>query len=100
MAAVVTRVALDAEPGVAAATRAHTLCCAAAGYALAVFKFRGRKAITWLVLGALIIPPPLILATGYEWLFRLGLQDRGSKQSSGQQCAGRVIMSTVGNRGG
>ncbi|MEO0482416.1 MAG: carbohydrate ABC transporter permease [Planctomycetota bacterium] len=52
-----------------------TLCCAAAGYALAVFKFRGRKAITWLVLGALIIPPPLILAPGYEWLFRLGLLD-------------------------
>lgn len=52
-----------------------TICCAAGGYALARFTFRGRAAITTLVLGALIIPPPLLLAPTYELLYHLGLLD-------------------------
>lgn len=52
-----------------------TLCCAAGGYALALFRFRGRTAATVLVLAALIIPPPLLIAPGYQWLHRLGLLD-------------------------
>ena len=52
-----------------------TICCAAGGYALARFTFRGRAAVTTLVLGALIIPPPLLLAPTYELLYHLGLLD-------------------------
>lgn len=52
-----------------------TLCCAAGGYALARFEFRGKGLITALVLGALIIPPPLLLAPTYELLYHLGLLD-------------------------
>lgn len=52
-----------------------TICCAAGGYALARFTFRGRGAISALVLGALIIPPPLLLAPTYELLYHLGLLD-------------------------
>ena len=48
---------------------------AAAGYALARFRFRGRNAMTILVLGAIIVPPPLLLAPGYQLLFDLGLLD-------------------------
>lgn len=52
-----------------------TLCCAAGGYALAMYRFRGRAWVTVVVLTALIIPPPLLLAPGYQWLYRLGLLD-------------------------
>jgi multiple sugar transport system permease protein len=52
-----------------------TLCCAAGGYALAVYQFRGRRFLTGLVLAALIIPPPLLLAPGYQVLYKLGLLD-------------------------
>lgn len=52
-----------------------TVCCAAAGYALARLRFAGRGLVTWIVLAALIIPPPLLLAPGYAWLYRLGLLD-------------------------
>jgi len=52
-----------------------TLCCAAGGYALALYRFRGRRFLTGLVLAALIIPPPLLLAPGYQVLFKLGLLD-------------------------
>lgn len=54
---------------------AATLCCAMGGYALGRFHFRGRTAITALVLGAILIPWPLLLAPGYELLYRLGLLD-------------------------
>ena len=50
-----------------------TACCSAAGYALAMFDFRGRRIADWLVIAALVIPPPLLLAPGYQWLFDLGL---------------------------
>jgi multiple sugar transport system permease protein len=52
-----------------------TLIAAMGGYALSKFHFRGREPLTALVLGALIIPAPLLLAPGYQWLFQLGLLD-------------------------
>jgi multiple sugar transport system permease protein len=52
-----------------------TLFCAMGGYALAKFSFRGRKLVTLLVLSALIVPPALLLAPGYQLLYRLGMLD-------------------------
>lgn len=52
-----------------------TLFCAMGGYALAKFSFVGRRWITGLVLGAVIIPPPLLLAPGFELIYHLGLLD-------------------------
>jgi len=52
-----------------------TLCAAMGGYALARLTFRGRKTVEWLVLAAIIIPPPLLLAPGFQLLFQLGLLD-------------------------
>lgn len=51
------------------------LFAAMGGFALARCRFRGRRLITTLVLGAVIIPAPLLLAPGYQLLFRLGLLD-------------------------
>lgn len=51
------------------------LFCAMGGYALAKLRFRGRAAITTVVLSALIIPGPLLLAPGYQLLYQLGLLD-------------------------
>lgn len=52
-----------------------TLCCAMGGYALAKFSFRGRGLCTALVLSAILIPGPLLLAPGYQLLYHLGLLD-------------------------
>ncbi len=52
-----------------------TLCAAMGGYALARFAFRGRGFVTALVLGALIVPAPLLLAPTYALIHRLGLLD-------------------------
>jgi multiple sugar transport system permease protein len=52
-----------------------TLFCAMGGYALAKFSFRGRSWLTPLVLAAVIIPPPLLLAPGFELVYHLGLLD-------------------------
>lgn len=52
-----------------------TLICAMAGYALARLDFVGKRAATWLVLAALIIPPTLLIAPGFQVLFRLRLLD-------------------------
>jgi len=54
---------------------AATLCCAAGGYALARYRFRGRRSVTLVVLAAMIIPPPLLLAPTYEMLYDLSLLD-------------------------
>lgn len=51
------------------------LFAAMGGFALALHRFRGRSLVTALVLGAVIIPAPLLLAPGYQLLFRLGLLD-------------------------
>jgi ABC-type glycerol-3-phosphate transport system permease component len=45
------------------------------GYALAKFAFRSNKLLTALVLASLIIPAPLLLAPGYQLIYRLGLLD-------------------------
>lgn len=50
-----------------------TLFCAMGGYALARFKFRGRGMVTAAVVGAVLIPAPLLLAPGYKLLYDLGL---------------------------
>lgn len=45
------------------------------GFALARHRFRGRRLVTALILGALLIPAPLLLAPGYQLLYHLGLLD-------------------------
>ena len=52
-----------------------TLFSAMGGYALSKFEFRGREALIRLVLGALIIPAPLLIAPGFQNLWQLGLLD-------------------------
>jgi len=52
---------------------AATLACAMGGYALAKFHFRARGWLTALVLGALIVPAPLLIAPSYQLLWQLGL---------------------------
>ena len=52
-----------------------TLCSAMGGFALAKYEFRGRRALTDLVLAAIVIPPALLLAPTYQMLFHLGLLD-------------------------
>jgi ABC-type glycerol-3-phosphate transport system permease component len=54
---------------------AATLFCAMGGYALAKLRFRGRALVTGVVLAALIIPGPLLLAPGFQLLYQLGLLD-------------------------
>ncbi len=53
-----------------------TLFSAMAGFALAKMEFKGRRFITGLVLAALIIPPPLLLASGFQVLYEFGLLNR------------------------
>lgn len=50
-----------------------TFCSALAGYALAKFRFAGRGLLLTLVLAALVVPGPLLLAPGYKLLHDLGL---------------------------
>ncbi len=52
-----------------------TLFAAMGGYALAMYRFRGRGLVTALVLGAVLIPGPLLLAPGYQLLYQLNLLD-------------------------
>ncbi|MEX0876125.1 MAG: carbohydrate ABC transporter permease [Phycisphaerales bacterium] len=52
-----------------------TLICAATGYVLAKHRFRGRTMMTLVMLGALIIPPTLLIAPSYELLYDLHLLD-------------------------
>jgi ABC-type glycerol-3-phosphate transport system permease component len=52
-----------------------TRVCAMAGYALARLEFVGKRLAAWLVLAAIIVPPTLLVAPGYQVLFRLGLLD-------------------------
>lgn len=54
-----------------------TLLSASTGYVLAKSRFRGRGTLTLVVLGALIIPPTLLIAPTYELLYRLDLLDTG-----------------------
>jgi multiple sugar transport system permease protein len=52
-----------------------TLFCAMGGYGLVKFQFPLREPLTLLVLCAIIIPPPLLLAPGFEMIYHLGLLD-------------------------
>lgn len=52
-----------------------TVFCAAAGYALAMYRFRGRRTVTAVVFGALVVPPTLLIAPTYGLLHDLGLLD-------------------------
>jgi multiple sugar transport system permease protein len=52
-----------------------TLVCAMAGYALAKYEIRGRGMIVAAVLSAVIVPPTLLLAPGYQLLFHFGMLD-------------------------
>lgn len=52
-----------------------TLCCAAGGYALSKFRFRGRDFITTAVLATVILPAVMLLAPGFETVYRLHLVD-------------------------
>ena len=52
---------------------AATLACAMGGYSLAKFSFSARGWLTAVVLGALIIPAPLLIAPSYQLLWQLGL---------------------------
>ena len=49
-----------------------TLACAMGGYALAKYRFKARRPLAILVLGALIIPAPLLIAPSYQLLWQLG----------------------------
>jgi ABC-type glycerol-3-phosphate transport system permease component len=51
------------------------LCCAMGGYALAKHKFRGQSLVMGVVLAALIIPGPLLLAPSFQLLYKLDLLD-------------------------
>lgn len=52
-----------------------TLICAMGGYALAKYDMRGRRWLITIILAAVIVPPTLLLAPGYQLLFRLGMID-------------------------
>ena len=52
-----------------------TLISAATGYVLAKHRFKGRTAMTLVILGALIVPPTLLIAPTYELLYRMDLLD-------------------------
>ncbi|MBS0662792.1 MAG: carbohydrate ABC transporter permease [Verrucomicrobia bacterium] len=52
-----------------------TFCCAAGGYALAKFRFRGREFVTTAILGTVVLPGALLLGPGFETTFHLGLLD-------------------------
>ncbi len=52
-----------------------TLVCAMAGYALAKYTMAGRRWLLAIVLGAVIVPPTLIIAPGYQLLYKLGMLD-------------------------
>ncbi|KXU35938.1 hypothetical protein AXK11_05290 [Cephaloticoccus primus] len=49
------------------------LFCSMGGYALSKLHFKGREFVTMVVLVALIIPGPLLLAPGFQLLYQLGL---------------------------
>ena len=52
-----------------------TVTAAMGGYALAKFEFKGKGIILAIVMAAIIIPAPLLLAPGYQLLFKLHLLD-------------------------
>jgi ABC-type glycerol-3-phosphate transport system permease component len=49
--------------------------CSAAGYALAKYEFRGKRALMTFMLGTMMIPPVLLVAPLYEMIVKLGFVD-------------------------
>jgi multiple sugar transport system permease protein len=52
-----------------------TLASAMGGYALACFRFPGRRLIKNIVMASLVFPTVMLLAPAYQMLFRLGMLD-------------------------
>jgi multiple sugar transport system permease protein len=52
-----------------------TLVCAATGYALAVYRFRGRSVLLSVILGSLLIPGTVVAQPTYVLLVNLGLNN-------------------------
>jgi multiple sugar transport system permease protein len=52
-----------------------TLLCAATGYALAVYRFRGRALLIGIVLGSLLVPGTVLAQPTYVLLVNLGLNN-------------------------
>lgn len=52
-----------------------TLVCAATGYALAVYRFRGRGVLLSVILGSLLIPGTVVAQPTYVLLVNLGLNN-------------------------
>lgn len=52
-----------------------TLVCAMSGYALAKYESRLGRVMLGVILAAVIVPPTLLLAPGYQLLFKLGMLD-------------------------
>lgn len=52
-----------------------TLVCAMGGYALAKYESRLGRVMLGVILAAVIVPPTLLLAPGYQLLFKLGMLD-------------------------
>lgn len=52
-----------------------TLVCALTGYALAVYRFRGRRALIGIVLGSMLVPGTVIAQPTYVLLVGLGLNN-------------------------
>ncbi len=52
-----------------------TFVCAATGYALAIYRFRGRKVILGLVMGSMLIPGTVIAQPTYVLLVSMGLNN-------------------------
>lgn len=70
-----TRFILNSFVYAAVSSVLATLFCAMGGFALAKYRFKGRKMMTASVFFTLMIPGPLLLAPGYQWLYQLGLLD-------------------------
>lgn len=57
------------------ATMIQTLFCSLGGYALAKFRFQGRRYLMLFMLGSMMLPGMLFLAPTYEMMVRLGWID-------------------------
>ena len=56
-----------------ASTMLQVLFCSAAGFALAKYDFRGKRALMTFMLGSMMIPGVLLFAPVYEMIVKLGL---------------------------
>jgi multiple sugar transport system permease protein len=54
---------------------ATTFVCALTGYALAMFRFRGRRIVTAIILGSMLVPSTVLAQPTYTLLVGLGLDN-------------------------